>query len=104
TVETDVAAMTGLLAGVVGALVGGVLGLVMFLLVGDMSARIRSFVEQMPQLPPEARDQLLAFEGGPAYVLLSSLITVPIYAVFAMAGALLALLIFRKPTAPAAEA
>jgi len=104
-VESADAAMTGLLAGVVGALVSGVLSFGMFLMVGDnMSARIRGFVEQLPQLPPEARDQLLTFEAGPAAVILSSLISLPIYAIFAMAGALLALLFFRKPTAPAAQA
>lgn len=103
-IETADAAMTGLLAGVIGALVGGLLSLVMFLMVGDMSERIRSMADQLPQLPPEVRDQIASFDGGAGYVILSSVISLPIYAVFSMAGALLALLIFRKPTAPAAQA
>ena len=56
------------------------------------------------QLPPDVRDQIASFDGGPGYVIVSSVISLPIYAVFSMAGALLALLIFRKPTAPAAQA
>jgi hypothetical protein len=103
-VEGADAAMTGLLAGVFGAVVSGGLSLVMFLMVGDMSGRIRSMVEQLPQLPPEARDQMLAFEPGVGFVLLSSLLTIPFYAIFSMLGALLALLFFRKPSAPAAQA
>ena len=98
------AAMTGLLSGVFGGLISGALSLAMFLMVGDMSGRIRSMIEQLPQLPPEARDQMLAFEPGAGFVVLSSLFTIPVFAIFSMLGALLALLFFRKPTAPAAQA
>jgi hypothetical protein len=104
-VDNAEAAATGLLAGAVGALISGLASLFIFMLFGgDMSSRIRSFVEQLPQLPPEARDQLVTFEPGVGYVIFSSLLTVPIYAVFAMLGGLLALLFVRKPTAPAAQA
>jgi hypothetical protein len=47
---------------------------------------------------------MLAFEPGVGFVLLSSLLTIPFYAIFSMLGALLALLFFRKPSAPAAQA
>jgi hypothetical protein len=50
------------------------------------------------------RDRLLAFSAGPNLVLLVAFVTIPMYAIFGMLGALLALLFFRKPTAPAAQA
>lgn len=102
--ESTEAAMTGLLAGVFGAVISGVLSVLMFMMVGDMSARIRGIVEQLPQIPPETRDQLLAFEPGVGFVIVTGLFNIPIYAIFSMLGALLALLLFRKPTAPAAQA
>jgi len=98
------AALTGFLAGLVGGVGSGVLSLLMVSVVGDMGARVRQMAEQMPQLPPEVRDQMLAFDSGSGFVLLTTLLTVPIYAVFAMLGGLLGLVFFRKPTAPAAQA
>jgi hypothetical protein len=60
--------------------------------------------EQYPQMPSDVRDRLLAFSAGPNLVLLMAFVTIPMYAIFSMLGALLALLFFRKPTAPAAQA
>lgn len=96
-------AVTGLLAGVIGGVVSTALSLVVFFVFGDMSEQLRTIVEQMPQLPPEARDRMLAFEPGAGFVLVNALITIPIYAIFSMGGALLALLFFRRPPAPAAQ-
>ena len=106
-VATNDAAMTGLMAGAIGALISGVIALVMFLAIGDMSGQMRAVAEQLSQvlqLPPDAREQLLTFNPGPVSLIFSSLLSVPVYAVFAMAGALLALLVFRKPSAPPGQA
>jgi hypothetical protein len=72
---------------------------------GDMiESQIRSMAEQYPQMPPDVRDRLLQFTAGPSMVLLIAFVTIPMYAIFSMIGALLGLLMFRKPQAPAAQA
>jgi hypothetical protein len=91
------AALVGLGAGVVGGLITTLLSLAMFSLVGDMSALFDRISEQ---LPPDLRDQMLSLESRPGIMLFSSLISIPVYAVFSMLGALVGLLLFRKPQPP----
>jgi hypothetical protein len=101
---TDVA-LAGLTAGVVGAVISLLLTALMFAFSGDMiEEQMRVIVEQYPQLPPEVRDRMLSVTTGPALILLMSLVTVPVYAVFGMGGALVGLLFFREPQAPATPA
>jgi len=72
---------------------------------GDMiEQQIRLMAEQYPQMPPDVRDRLLSFSAGPHLVLLMAFITIPMYAIFSMLGALLGLLFFHKPSAPASQA
>lgn len=101
------AALSGLLAGVIGALIYLVLWTLMFSASGDaMEARIRETVEQYPQLPSETRDMLYNLTSGPSFMLLIAIFTVPIYAIFSMLGGLLGTLVFRKsppPTPPPAQ-
>jgi hypothetical protein len=65
----------------------------------------RQQIESNPDMPPAARDmalrmmQMMSGGGGAA---LLALITVPVYAVFSMLGALLGLAFFRKKTPPPA--
>lgn len=104
-VESTEAAMLGLLSGVVGALIYIGFSVLLLSLSGDMiESQIRSMAEQYPQLPPDVRDRLLQFTAGPSMVLLVAFVTIPMYAIFSMIGALLGLLIFRKPQAPTAQA
>lgn len=103
--EPTDAAASGLFAGVTGAVIYIVLSLLLLTMSGDMiESQIRSFAEQYPDLPADLRDRLLTFSAGPNLVLLMAFVTIPMYAIFSMVGGLLALLLFRKPTAPAAQA
>ena len=104
-VESTEAAMLGLLSGVVGSLIYIGFSVLLLSVSGDMiESQIRSMAEQYPQMPADVRDRLLQFTAGPSMVLLVAFVTIPMYAIFSMIGALLGLLIFRKPKAPAAQA
>jgi hypothetical protein len=103
--EASEAAVSGLFAGLVGSVIYIAFSVLLLSVSGDMiESQIRTMAEQYPQMPPDVRDRLLAFSAGPNLVLLMAFVTIPMYAIFGMLGALLALLFFRKPTAPAAQA
>jgi hypothetical protein len=105
SVDAPDAALSGLLAGLIGAIIYIVFSVLLLSLSGDMiEAQIRTMAEQYPQLPTDVRDRLLAFSAGPNMVLLIAFVTIPTYAMFSMAGSLLGLLFFRKPPAPAVQA
>ena len=100
--EAGEAALGGLLAGFVGALITvGVTAI--FALSGDMEAQLRSAIDDM-QIPLEVRDRVDGFIQGPALILLIATVSLPVYAVFGMLGALLGSAIFRKKTPPAVSA
>jgi hypothetical protein len=100
--EAAEAALGGLLAGLIGALLSlGVTAI--FALSGDMEGQLRSAIDEM-QIPPEVRDRVEGFVQGPALMLLIATISLPVYAIFGMLGALLGLAIFRKKTPPAVSA
>jgi hypothetical protein len=103
-IESADAALSGLAAGAIGALINLVFSLLMFTMAGDIAAQVRSMAEQFPQLPPDVRDRLMTFDAGAGFVLLMSLVTVPVYAIFGMLGALLGLVVFKKPATPATPA
>lgn len=95
------AALSGLLAGVIGALIYLVLSALMFSASGDaMEVRLREMIEQYPQLPAESRDMIYNLTSGPSFMLLIAIFTIPIYAIFSMLGGLLGTLVFRKPSSP----
>jgi hypothetical protein len=91
-IESTDAALSGLAAGAVGAIINLVFSLLMFTMAGDIAASIRSTAEQLPQLPPDVRDRMMTFDAGPGFVLLM------------MLGALLGLIVFKKPATPATPA
>jgi hypothetical protein len=103
-IESADAALSGLAAGAVGAVINLVFSLLMFTMAGDMAASIRSAAEQLPQLPPDVRERMMTFDAGAGFVLLMGLVTVPVYAIFSMLGALLGLVVFKKPATPATPA
>src|SRR5690606_2094620 len=97
---TDVA-LAGLLAGVAGAIITVAMSAMLFFFTGDLvEQEMQRVIEQYPQLPPDVRDRLMALTSGPGLLLLTLFVSLPAYAVFAMAGALLGLLFFRKPQPP----
>jgi hypothetical protein len=104
-IEAPDLAFSGLVAGGIGSVIYIAFSVLLLSMSGDMiEQQIRLMAEQYPQMPPDVRDRLLAFSAGPNLVLLMAFVTIPMYAIFSMLGALLGLLFFRKPSAPAAQA
>jgi hypothetical protein len=95
------AALGGLTAGAVGAVIYVLFSWVLFSLSGDaIVAEAESALDRFGQVPPEVRDRVLSLLTGGAYIFVVAAVTLPIYAVFSMLGALLGLAIFRKKPAP----
>jgi hypothetical protein len=101
-VEASEAAIFGLIAG----LVGGVLyvAATAVLLSGALGAQ---FVDQLreamgnnPEIPAEVRDRMIDLTGSGALALIVAAVTIPTYAVFSMAGALIGVALFRKKVLP----
>ena len=105
-IETAEAALGGLIAGAVGALLT-ILGTWALLNVtGPLwQETLRSQLESNPDIPSNVREMVLRLMTGRGFALLQFGVTLPIYAVFGMLGALLGLAFFRKaPLPPAGEA
>lgn len=98
-VESGEAALSGLMAGVVGAVIY-LLVMTFLLNSADVSAaineRLRATLEENPQVPAETRALVLSALNGRNLVILIGVITLPMYAVFSMLGSLLGLAIFKK--------
>lgn len=102
------AVLGGLVAGLIGAVIYvGFTAVLMQLSDGQAADRIRTQLEQSPQLSAEVRDWFeTLFSGGRGRILLPILLaalTIPTYAVFGMLGALLGLAFFRKAPAASSE-
>ena len=107
--ETQEAVLASLLAGIVGALTAFMIGVVLWTVFGSYQEWfIRWLVERMrtmPNMPPEALAQLESMEVQEmtwASQLFQLVVTIPVYMVFSMLGALLGLALFRKKTPAAA--
>ncbi len=61
---------------------------------------IESALSNIPNLPPETADWVRSLTQGPGVMLVSMIVTVPLYAVFGLLGALLGLAFFRKKVTP----
>lgn len=104
-VEASDAALSGLLAGLIGSIIYITFSVLLLSVSGEaMQDEIRRLAELYPQMPPDVRDRLLTFTAGPSLVLLVAFVTIPTYAIFAMLGGLLGLLFFRRPSAPVVQA
>ena len=100
-IETSAAALSGLIAGAIGGLINGIASMLMFRLVGgDSQQAIEQALSNIPNLPPETAEWIRSLTQGPGLALVSMIVTVPIYAVFGMLGALLGLAFFRKKVTP----
>jgi len=104
-VETSEAALLGLIAG----LVGGILYLAAtaVLLSGAMGVQLmdqlRETMNNNPEIPAEVRDRIVSLMGGGAIALIVAAVTIPLYAVFSLIGALIGLAIFKKKVPPPAS-
>jgi hypothetical protein len=68
-----------------------------------MESGLREALGSNPQIPPEIRDRIETLTQGPNLMLLTAAVTLPMYAVASMLGALLGLAMFRKKTSPPAQ-
>ena len=101
-VETGDAAIGGLLAGLIGALIYSALSAVMFTITGPQAQEALQQVLENPDVPEEVRGMLTRLMSGQGLALVTLAISVPLYAVFSMLGALLGLALFRKKVPPTA--
>ena len=100
-VETSTAAIGGLIAGAIGGLISSVAGMIMFRFIGgDSQQAIEQALTNIPNMPPETAEWVRGLTQGPGLALVSMIVTVPLYAVFGMLGALLGLAFFRKKVTP----
>jgi hypothetical protein len=99
-VEAGEAALGGLIAGLVGAVIVVAVSAV-FALTGDVPAQLGRALEEV-QLPPELIERVTTLMEGPSFILLNAAVTLPVYAVLALLGALLGSAVFRKKSPPPA--
>jgi hypothetical protein len=98
-VEPAQAIIGGLLAGAIGTLISAAIAPLVFgALRVDMREQLRALFEQNSQMPSEARDTAITLVSRPDFQFLVALVTLPVYAVFSMLGALFGLAIFGKKT------
>lgn len=104
-IPTSDAALQGLLAGAVGGVIMALAQAAMASFIGPMVLdQVRDQLSRNSEVPPEMRDTMLRLLTGRNMLLLTLFVTVPVYAVFAMAGAFLGLAFFRKKLPPAPQA
>jgi hypothetical protein len=103
-VDSGEAVLGGLLAGLLGALIQIVLTLVLFSVSGsDVEGQLRAMLDSNPQITPEVRDMLIRMSSGRNMVLLTSALSLVLYPLFGMLGALLGVAIFKKKAPPAVQ-
>jgi hypothetical protein len=101
--EASDAALGGLLAGVIGSLLTIIGTYVLVSVTGPIwQEQVRSELESNPDIPPQVRDMVLNLMTGRGLALLQFGITLPVFAIFSMLGALLGLAFFKKKMPPAA--
>ncbi len=101
-IETSEAVLGGLMAGGIGALLTILGTFVLLRVTGPLwQEQIRSQIEANPDVPLQVREMVLKLLTGRGLALLQFGVTLPVYAVFGMLGALLGLAFFRKPPVPA---
>jgi hypothetical protein len=99
-VETGDAVIGGLIAGLIGAVIVCAVSYVKLMVLGPVVQtyldNVRQQLEGNPQIPPGVRDFVLNMMGGGGMLVMTALITLPLYAIFSMLGALLGTALFRK--------
>jgi hypothetical protein len=99
-VETGDAVIGGLIAGLIGAVIVCVVSYVKLMVLGPVVQtyldNVRQQLEGNPQIPPGVRDFVLNMMGGGGMLVMTALVTLPLYAIFSMLGALLGTALFRK--------
>jgi uncharacterized membrane protein YeaQ/YmgE (transglycosylase-associated protein family) len=101
-IEAGDAAVSGLIAGLVGAIITVVINQLLLSVTGPIiQEQVQRALESNPDVPPEVRDMVTRFTTGGGVALLQAAICLPIFAVFGLLGGLLGMAIFKKKTPPA---
>ncbi len=96
-IDTSAAALGGLIAGAIGGLISAIGAAVMFSMGGvEQQQAIQDMMQAMGDMPPEAAAFVERFTSGPFMAIVGGAITVPIYGVFGLLGALLGVVFFRR--------
>jgi hypothetical protein len=104
-IETSKAALGGLMAGAIGGVIYGISAVVSMYVMGAGQTEFMSqMLDGMRDAPPEATEFIQRLMNGPNLSILIFVVSVPLYAVFGMLGALLGTAFFRKKPAPGATA
>ena len=102
-IETSDAVLGGLMAGAIGAILTIIGNYIFMQWTGPMwQEQLRSQLDQNPDLPPQAREWMMNLMTGRGLALIQLVVTLPMYAIFGMLGALLGLTFFRKKLPPPA--
>ena len=100
-VETSAAAMGGLLAGAIGGVLSSLASVLTLRMAGGMQQdALEEVLSNVPNLPPETLEMIQSFTTGSSLTFVMFAITVPLFAVFGMLGALLGIAFFRKKGTP----
>lgn len=101
-IETSAAALSGLIAGAIGGVISSLAGILTLRMAGGGNPQeaIEQALSNIPNMPVETADMIRSIMEGPTLALVSLAVTVPLYAVFGMLGALLGTAIFRKKGTP----
>jgi len=106
-VQTGDAVVGGLVAGLIGGLITCIASYIMFMILGPVVqsslAAVQDQIESNPDMPAATREMvqnIIRMMAGGGAILIKALITLPVYAVFSMLGALLGTALFRKKQPP----
>lgn len=109
-VQTGDAVVGGLLAGIIGGVITCIASYLMFMIVGPVVqsslAAVQDQIESNPDMPAATREMvqnIIHMMAGGGAILIKALITLPVYAVFSMLGALLGTALFRKKQPPVVQ-
>jgi hypothetical protein len=100
-IQSGEAAVSGLIAGIIGAVLATLATWLAFLVVGPVAQdAVQRALESNPAVSPEMRDFITNMVSGRGVILLKLCINLPVYAVFSMLGGLLGMAFFKKKATP----
>jgi hypothetical protein len=102
TTPATEAVLGGLVAGFIGGALQSLLSFALFSAAGGLSpAEVQDALNRL-QLPDELRQRVVTMMSAPGFLAMAALVTLPVYAVFSMIGALLGMAVFKAPAPPTA--
>ena len=108
-IESSQAVLNGLMAGAIGAVIAALLNLALLPLTGPMTQRlVTQWIDSMPNMPPDMHDRIQNMQlnraANAAGFIIGLCFSIPVYAIFAMLGALIGRAMFKPKAPPVAQA